>query len=69
MVFKDELDGNLFELFRKEFYDIKNPYKDWCEFIKHKDIGIEYDYTHHHYDRYHIIDERKWSLTRLKYGI
>ncbi len=36
----------------------------WSNFINNKDLGIRYDYS----NKYFITDEKKWMLTKLKYG-
>jgi hypothetical protein len=36
----------------------------WSKFIKSKDLGI----MHFVDDEYEIIDEKKWLLSKLKYG-
>lgn len=43
---------------------------NWREFIRSKDIGIEDVTTDTQFGaKYQIVDEKKWLLTRLKYGI
>lgn len=61
----EELHEKLLDIFYyKEF--LKHPiYKNrWSKFIESKDLGIILS------DRnYEVVDEKKWLLTRLKYGI
>lgn len=42
-------------------------YNDWPKFIQDKDIGIicSNPYQHH----YKIINQKKWMLAKIKYGI
>ncbi len=61
----------------KIFYDtqkrIFNTFKDewagrrmwWSFFINTKDLGIRYECS----DTYKIVDEKKWLLAKLKYGV
>lgn len=39
--------------------------KNWKLFIEKKDLGIEYNYA----ANYSIVDEKKWLLSKLKYGL
>lgn len=41
----------------------------WKQFIELKDIGLAHIDVYQNYDLYEIIDEKKWALTRLKYGL
>ena len=36
----------------------------WSLFINTKDLGIRYEFP----DTYKIIDEKKWALSKIKYG-
>lgn len=40
-------------------------------FLENKQLGIIFIGRNHHepYDSYRIVDEKKWMLTRIKYGI
>lgn len=42
--------------------------KKWGEFILYKNLGIEYKPVFHS-NTYKIIDEKKWLLTKIKYGL
>ena len=56
--------------FRSEFFceqPQQNILYEFSEFINSKNLGvISIDYI---YDIYKIVDEKKWILTKLKYGI
>ena len=67
-----------------EFEDDNNVifltfYEKWCkdgriweDFIISKNLGIVYVYTKYRENMYHtyrIIDEKKWALNKIKYGI
>ena len=61
--------NSVYDSFRKEWiaaYSIV-----WSEFIEEKDIGIKavedsiFLVTH----EYEVIDEKKWLIARIKYGI
>jgi hypothetical protein len=41
----------------------------WKQFIEEIDIGLAHIDVYQNYDLYEIIDEKKWALTRLKYGL
>lgn len=44
----------------------REPYINWLTFIKSKDLGIVFN---NNTDEYKIIDEQKWLLAKLKYGL
>ena len=44
----------------------REPYINWLTFIKSKDLGIVFN---NNTDEYKIIDEKKWAIARIKYGI
>jgi hypothetical protein len=62
MVFEDN-DCKMYDLFIKEYRN--SNYGFWEDFILGKDIGVKYM----QFDRYAIIDQKKWMITKLKYGI
>ena len=63
MVFKDN-DNKLFLKFQYECYHLEKPALCWADFITKKDLGII------RYKQYYkIIDQKKWLLAKLKYGI
>ena len=73
MVFKDD-DEMVYQTFMAEYRCSPSYNKGfgWKVFLENKNLGIE----HHpdHYDMrgtslYKIVDEKKWMLTRIKYGI
>jgi len=78
MEFNDEQDI-VWHLFAKEYEDNVSwiSRKTWKEFIENKDLGIHFvkNYVDIHCNlnctssAYFIVDERKWLLTKLKYGI
>lgn len=57
---------DLLRLFFDDFYEHRrNPdLKNWAEFVKSRDIGVEVHNYH-----YRVVDEKKWLLARIKYGI
>ena len=61
---------SLYEKFKREFLceqPQQNFLYEFSKFINRKDLGvISIDYIN---DIYEIVDERKWVLTKLKYGI
>ena len=71
MEFKDVHD-KVYSTFQHEFLYFYNKDvdsdKSWRDFIKDKDLGIQY-ILKPRVDVYEIIDVKKWILTRLKYGI
>jgi hypothetical protein len=42
---------------------------DWKEFIDLKDLGIRYIKRGISNDLYNVVDEKKWLLAKIKYGI
>ena len=56
---------------RDEFIDFKD-WNNWREFIDLKDIGIKVSgrnkKSNNGYYRYTIVDDKKWFITKLKYG-
>ena len=81
MVFNDKT--HTLGIFLMEFRDfnytvyhkLKNERNDidkelnWEQFIKRKDIGIVHTGIVQNYDSYKIVDEKKWTLAKIKYGI
>lgn len=69
MRFEDKL-GAIYRFFRKEY--IASSFEYYAEFLESKDIGIiridDYIRTDFTY-LYEIVDEKKWALSRIKYGI
>ncbi len=54
----------IFEKLKFEFHD--SPAYLWSDFIIVKDMGIIFN---NKTDEYKIIDEKKWLLAKLKYGV
>jgi hypothetical protein len=55
----------LFDIFRSEYITIS--YISFEQFIDSKDLGvISVDIVN---DLYEVTDDKKWLLTRIKYGI
>lgn len=55
----------LFDAFRSEY--IKKSYISFEQFVDSKDLGVSsVDIVN---DLYEVTDEKKWLLTRIKYGI
>jgi hypothetical protein len=54
-----------------EYSSLESGYKTWKEFIAYKDLGLLYipPHTSGTTDMYEIIDEKKWALSKIKYGI
>ena len=49
-----------------EYYSVESRFISWKEFIKSKDLGIIcVDLLA---DEYTIVDEKKWALSKIKYG-
>jgi len=81
MEFEDK-EGIIWNTFILEYYKVQEEiYKKndklilWPEFLAIVDIGVEiiaykYDVPHHPIlpIKYKVIDEKKWTLTRIKYG-
>jgi hypothetical protein len=69
MVFKD-YDYKIFYFFEQEW--LESTDLTFNDFIKEKDLGISLiDVDHEHnskYDIYEVTDEKKWTITRLKYA-
>ena len=56
-------------IFRDEWISISNKSdntQSWKHFIESKDLGVKC--ISHSEDKYEVIDENKWFLTRIKYG-
>ena len=67
MEFKDTND-RLYSALQDIYYNCETRYSitlGWQGFVKEQDIGLQYL----SYDRYKITDEKKWLLTKIKYGI
>ena len=69
--------NNIYKTFASEWvkYKFDNfgkliTYENWKDFIKIKDLGIicVRSYPSATQDEYEIIDEKKWLLTKIKYG-
>jgi hypothetical protein len=43
----------------------REPYINWLTFIKSKDLGIVFNNNTHEYK---ITDQKKWALSKIKYG-
>jgi len=53
---------------RSNFFDNNWFFENkWKEYIKSLDIGVECDSITN--STYIIVDEKKWTLTKIKYGI
>jgi hypothetical protein len=70
-VVNSKLNARLWRILHKEF--LKNSSEDstydaWISFIEGKDLGLRVS-VKGHYLVYKIIDERKWLLAKLKYGL
>ena len=65
MVFKDSYFTLYDTLFHE--YSLTSFFKDgrYTKFIKYKDIGVKYIEC----GVYEIVDEKKWMLAKIKYGI
>lgn len=73
------LSEKIYSLFKQEYYDYvlekRDPYFQWETHIHNKNIGVSvYDYNHDRLGhianaRYIVKDEKKWLLTKLKYGL
>jgi len=59
----------VYDTFKDEFYEDS---VDWDDFVEKKDIGIRFNMLDRYTkdgDNYTIVDNKKWLLARLKYGI
>jgi hypothetical protein len=65
MEFKDSK-GNIARVFYTEW---NRELETWPDFIKRKDIGIEFLTNNIQGHFYEIVDEKKWMLTKIKYEI
>ena len=50
-----------------EYYRVESRFISWKEFIKSKDLGIICVDSLNHI--YKIIDEKKWLINKIKYGL
>jgi hypothetical protein len=67
MEFKD-INSIIFSKFYKEWEWTNNPI--WKTFIDSRNLGIEFFQVDAAFvDCYRVNDEKKWALTRIKYGI
>jgi hypothetical protein len=73
MVYYNDVNLKLWHIFteglrRSNFLD-NNWFSDnkWKAYIKSLDIGVECDSITN--STYIIVDEKKWALTKIKYGI
>jgi predicted protein tyrosine phosphatase len=57
--------SKIFDIFEKEYQ--KSDIRLWRDFLRSKDLGIIcIDFFN---DRYIVTDEKKWTLTKIKYGL
>jgi hypothetical protein len=69
MVFED-VNSDVFEALEEEWKGCLNGGEySWGDFLKHKDLGIEFIWESQRIDKYTIVDYNKWMLTRIRYGI
>jgi hypothetical protein len=71
MEFEDTND-TIYNIFKHEYIFSYPSRDDWHVFINNKNIGILHNrkYSRHHgWIIYTIVDEKKWMLTKIKYGI
>lgn len=62
----DDIDSNLYSVFQHEFQaEFTRTNKRWSHFINNKDLGISYCIN----NIYTIVDNKKWLLAIIKYGI
>jgi len=66
MEFRD-INDSIKKTLIKEYND--SPIIGWSCFIEKKDLGVAYNNVASHHNVYYIIDDKKWVLARLKYGI
>ena len=62
MVFNDVNHDTVFGYFKWEYIQSRLL---WADFLIQKDLGIQVNSEY----VYKIVDEKKWCLTRLKYGV
>lgn len=66
-----KLNARLWRILHGEFlknFTEDSTYDAWISFIEEKDLGLRVS-VKGHYLVYKIIDERKWLLAKLKYGL
>ncbi len=62
------INATIYNRFRNEFFKyFGSTYRVWEDFIKSKDLGVIC--LSHFNDEYIIIDEKKWLLAKIKYGL
>lgn len=62
---------DLYKTFLNEWLSKYDTYQNWEDFIESKDLGIictKTANTSSEDDKYEIVDEKKWTLTKIKYG-
>ena len=70
MVYYDK-GARIYSVFSIE-YRTSNAFNNgfgWKEFIDFKDLGIRHIKTGIDNDLYNVVDEKKWLLAKIKYGI
>jgi hypothetical protein len=66
-----KLNARLWRILHEEFlknFNEDSTYDAWISFIENKDLGLAVS-VNEYYLIYKIIDERKWLLAKLKYGL
>lgn len=69
MEFKDE---NIWKRFMADFNDVPmSSIVSWKKYIQSKKLGIEVVYDSPFAEKvvYTVINEKQWTISRLKYGI
>ena len=62
----------IYEKFQYEYHNSNNIHRGYIKFIKSKNLGIEcidINIGSQLLDRYKIVDEKKWLINKIKYGI
>lgn len=70
-VVNSKLNARLWRILHKEFlknFSEDSSYDAWISFIEGKDLGLAVS-VKGYYIVYKIIDEQKWLLAKLKYGL
>jgi len=67
---KNDLDSCLWKILCDDYTFPHTSWSDWPDFINQKDMGIKCSFIENRaYLNYEIVDEKKWLLAKLKYGI
>lgn len=63
-----DTEERIYLYFATEFHKQPCIAGTWETFIKDKNLGISYNPDCRSWDKYIITDQKKWTLSRIKYG-